>query len=257
MRPSYPLEHPNMYPRPIYPRPVPPKPFEYNPQIVSNKLETTYDAVEKIKENYKDAISKVKDSLIGILKMDDNAKKIIRDNSGVLSKIETAIATLLKVEFAVADIQPGQYSDVTDATNGVKAEVTAAYEKAVNTYVSKVREYAGEVSGLVANTKTLVDLVADEVNPLIINDLWGVKDDIIAKLKVDNNDLLAQIEVLETTITDLKARNKTLEDQLIHKFEDLNKAQDTLAGTQKNTYELIDDAVKNINAYTIDTVPLS
>lgn len=252
MRPSYPLEHPNMYPRPIYPRPVPPKPFEYNPQIVSNKLETTYDAVEKIKENYKDTISKVKTSLIGVLK-DDNT----RDNTGVLSGIETAIADLLKIEFVVGTITTGDYSTVADAKKGIEAEVTTAYEKAVNTYVSKVREYAGEVSGLVANTKTLVDLVADEVNPLIINDLWGIKDDTIAKLKADNLELIEEVKVLKQTIEDLKARNTTLEDQLIDKFEDLNKAQDTLAVTQKDTYELIDDAVKNINAYTIDTVPLS
>lgn len=252
MRPSYPLEHPNMYPRPIYPRPVPPKPFEYNPQIVSNKLETTYDAVEKIKDNYKDAISKVKTSLIGVLK-DDNT----RDNTGVLSGIETAIADLLKIEFIVGTITTGNYSTVADAKKGIEAEVTTAYEKAVNTYVSKIREYAGEVSGLVANTKTLVDLVADEVNPLIINDLWGIKDNTIDKLKADNLELTEEVKVLKQTIKDLKARNTTLEDQLIDKFEDLNKAQDTLAVTQKNTYELIDDAVKNINAYTIDTVPLS
>lgn len=252
MRPSYPLEHPNMYPRPIYPRPVPPKPFEYNPQIVSNKLETTYDAVEKIKDNYKDAISKVKTSLIGVLK-DDNT----RDNTGVLSGIETAIADLLKIEFIVGTITTGNYSTVADAKKGIEAEVTTAYEKAVNTYVSKIREYAGEVSGLVANTKTLVDLVADEVNPLIINDLWGIKDNTIDKLKADNLELTEEVKVLKQTIKDLKARNTTLENQLIDKFEDLNKAQDTLAVTQKNTYELIDDAVKNINAYTIDTVPLS
>lgn len=253
MRPNYPTEV-KIHPRPIYPRPVPPKPFEYNPQIVSNKLETTYDAVEKIKENYKDSISKVKTSLIGTLQDDGT-----RDTSGVLNEIQTAIEELNNSKIAEVTVVADSFSSTTSPSDAAKSSISkcsSVYEKAIGDYVAIVKESAGKVSGLILNTKNLVNLVADEVNPLIINDLWSTKDDKIAKLTLDNEELKNEITVLETELSEIKARNKTLEETLIAEIKALSIAQDNLNDEQTSSVELLKDAIERINAYYINTVPI-
>lgn len=233
-----------------------------DPKLVSTKIETTYDAVNKLKTVYETAIAKTKaaftESIEAVAKEAEVLSVIdIETNldEEISERIDQADFTSLSKITDTSSI-PAVAKDIASKVCREIAYVTLESEKK---FVTSAKTAAGKIYGLALSAKDIITHVSGELDKelVVVNDLWSIKDQEIANLEAELKNSVEELNLLEEENKDLKQRIKQLEEQVVASFNMAITDQEQLQDKQKATAEKVDQILKTkVNAYVIDTTPL-
>lgn len=230
--------------------------------LVSTKIETTYDAVSKIKKVYETAISKTKESFTeSISSISKEAEVLYNINivnnldEEISEKIEQADFNSLSKITNATDIP----SVARDIASKICREIAYIALENENKFISSVKASAGKINGLSLSAKDILSKVSTELDKelVVVNDLWSIKDQEIANLESQLNNSIEELNILEEENKELKERIEQLEQQVVSTFNMAITDQSQLQSKQQATASKIDEILKTrVSAYLIDIAPL-
>lgn len=237
----------------LQPRPFP-KPRFTRPDLVSTKIETSYDAVSKIKDIYANVLGNLKSNY-----------------SSVIDSINTEIAELEKITLTKASNTAKDIIDKSDFTaldNVTPSLATRLSKSLANEVASKIvsdavineTEYVTSVNSVLAKIKGLAtklqlenesEASVDELEKqlFIVNDLFSPKDYMIANLEAERNNAVEELNNLQAAYDELKEKFDNLQDNILASIsssilsqQDIQQQQDYISEIIKSavTYSLID-----------------
>lgn len=242
----------------LQPRPFPKPPFT-RPDLVSVKVETSYDAVSKIKDIYANVLGNLKSTY-----------------SSAIDSINTEITELEKIEFTKAsntaeDIitdadfsSVGKAKEVTDTPSlasslgkslakEVASKIVADALANETDYVTKVNSVLAKIKGLSTKLQIEVDTEAsiDELEKqlFVVNDLFSPKDYKIEELTKERDEAVENLNNLQVAYDELKEKFNNLQDNILASIsssvlsqKDIQQQQDYISTIIKSavTYNLID-----------------
>lgn len=235
----------------LQPRPFP-KPRFTRPDLVSTKIETSYDAVSKIKDIYANVLGNLKSSY-----------------SSVIDSINTEIAELEKITLTKASntaetiIDGSDFSalDSTGLTNPSKLAKTLsdnisnrAAEKIVSDAISNETEYVTSVNSVLAKIKGLAtklqlenesEASTDELEKqlFIVNDLFSPKDHMIANLEAERNNAVEELNNLQAAYDELKKEFDNLKNNLLDSIDSSIASQKYIQKQQDYLGDIIDSII--------------
>lgn len=232
------------------------------PDLVSTKIETTYDAVSKLKAVYETAITKTKAAF-------SEAIDSVAKEAEVLSVID--IGTNLDEEISER-IDQADFSSLSKITNAndipavakdiaskVCREIAYVALESEKKFVTSAKTSAGKIHGLALSAKDIISHISGELDKelVVVNDLWSIKDQEIANLEANLKNSIEELNLLEEENKELKERIKQLEEQVVTSLNMALTDQSQLQDKQQSTTSKIDEILKTkVNTYVIDTTPL-
>lgn len=242
----------------LQPRPFP-KPRFTRPDLVSTKIETSYDAVSKIKDIYANVLGNLKSNYSSII--DSINTEIAELEKITLTKASnTAKDIITKSDFTAL----GNVKDVTNTpllakqlSDSLANEVAS---KIVSDAVINETEYVTSVNSVLAKIKGLAtklqlenegEASVDELEKqlFIVNDLFSPKDHMIANLEAERNNAVEELNNLQAAYDELKEKFENLQDNILASIsssilsqQDIQQQQDYISEIIKSavTYSLID-----------------
>lgn len=230
--------------------------------LVSTKIETTYDAVSKLKSVYETAIAKTKAAFTESI--DSIAKE-----AEVLSVIDVGTNLDEEITERIDQADFSSLSKVTDTASiptvakdiasKVCREIAYIALESEKKFVTTTKTAAGKIYGLALASKDIITHVSGELDKelVVVNDLWSIKDQTIADLEAKLKEAEEETKLLQEENESLKAENKRLQDNVLVTFDMAIKDQGKLQDKQEATTAKVDQILKTkVNAYVIDTTPL-
>ncbi len=229
-----------------------PKPF-LKPDLVSVKVETSYDAVSKIKTIYTNVLGNLKGTY-------SNAITAINDEITALEAIELTKASNTASELitnssytSLSDVSsvektPALAKKLSDSlANEVASTIVSSAIANETEYVSAVKAVLGKIKGLATKLQTEVDTEASvdefEKQLFVVNDLFSPKDAKIEELIKERDEAVENLANLEVAYKELQEKFDNLQDNILASISSSVLSQDNIQKQQDYISEIIKAAV--------------
>lgn len=204
-----------------------------NTTASATELSALYNAklLEKKKTKaYENAVAKAENCINSI------AQIAAKDNSQDSSSTNTAVVALA-TKYAAINKSIASSSIASTHTDN---------DKKLADYISR----SGKIAGIAfAGISELSSILETQVQPVIVNDLWSIKDEKIEFFRKENNELKSLNSILKDNSAKARLDNNTLTKQLIEKDADYRVAN-SLKETVENSYQTSLNGLKT----TLDTL---
>lgn len=234
------------------PRPFPKPPFT-RPDLVSVKVDTSYDAVSKIKDIYTNVLGNLKTTY-----------------SSAIDSINTEVTELEKIELTKASntasdiITDSSYTSLNDVSsvdktpalakklsdslaNEVASKIVADALVNETEYVTKVNSVISKIKGLTTKLQIETDTEASvdefEKQLFVVNDLFSPKDYKIEELTKERDEAVENLNNLQVAYDELKEQFNNLQDNILASISSSVLSQQDIQSQQEYISEIIKSAV--------------
>lgn len=233
-----------------------------NENLVSTKIETSYDVVTKTKSIYEKVFNKVKTSFLTHL------TSIGETTDTILEKdITLDLQTLISEKITDTTFNSLKSANDVNSTPAIAKDIAGKLcQEIAFICLDKVTEYKNttknnisEIKGIIGALKANIDTSEIELDKslVVVNDLWSIKDEQIKSLSEQVQRQEEEVKLLETKIEELETENARLQSQIVSTFKMAVDNQQQLQDKQQATTEKIDNILSTkVNTYLIDTTPL-